>query len=86
MKKLALALIAFTLWVDVCLMVGVFFTGTYGHAKIVAQITVGSCSVDSQTPGGAAFIMFIAVWTALLALGGLAALRAPRLLHKVATR
>ena len=75
MKIIALALIWLTLWVDLCLMLGVFFTGSYGHAKIMAQIAVGSCSVDSHTPDGARFIMLIAGWTALLAIGGLLGLR-----------
>ena len=79
MKKIALALIWLTLWVDLCLMLGVLFTGSYGNVKMVAQITIGSCSVDSHTHDGAAFIMVIAIWTALLAIGGLLGLRKSKL-------
>jgi hypothetical protein len=75
MKKIALALMGLTLWCDLNLILGVFFTGTYGKAKVSAQIAFGNCMVDSHTHDGAVFIMIIAIWTAALAICGLLALR-----------
>jgi hypothetical protein len=67
MKTIAAILIWLTLWCDLCLIVGVIFTGTYGSAVI----NIGSFSVDSKTHGGASFIVFIAMWTGALAICGL---------------
>jgi len=64
-----------TLWCYLCLMLGVIFTGDYGNAKVSALISTGNFSVDSHSPGGAAFIMFISIWTGALAICGLLALR-----------
>jgi hypothetical protein len=79
MKMVAKIFIYLTLWCDLCLITGVYFTGNYGGAKVMAQITVGSCSIDSRTHDGALFIMMVAVWTGVLALGGLLGLRKIRL-------
>jgi hypothetical protein len=74
MRLTAKILIYLTLWVDFCLIMGVLCTGHLGNVKAFAQITVGNCSVTSNTHDGTVFITMISVWTALLALCGLVAL------------
>jgi hypothetical protein len=73
MKIMARILMWLTLWCDLCLIQGVMFTGNYGKAKIAAVISVGNFSVDSHSHGGAVFIVFISIWTAVLAICGLLA-------------
>jgi hypothetical protein len=79
MKRLALALMWLTLWCDLCLILGVSFTGSYGNTKVAALIRVGDFFVDSHSRGGASFLVFIAAWTGALAIGGLWAFRKSRL-------
>ena len=78
MKILARILMYLTLWCDLNLILGVLFTGQYGHMSETAQITVGGFSVNSATHDGAVFIMIIAMWTGLLAICGLLGLRNSR--------
>jgi hypothetical protein len=75
MKKIVQILMWLTLWCDLCLILGVILTGNYGNAKIAAQIKISDFSVNSSSHGGAVFIVFISVWTAALAIGGLLAFR-----------
>jgi hypothetical protein len=74
MRKIAQILMCLTLWCDLCLMLGVVLTGHHGKTTVSALIRVGDFSVDSNSPGGAAFIVVIAAWTGALALSGLCAL------------
>jgi hypothetical protein len=74
MRILATLLIWSTIWVDFCLVLGVIFTSDHGGVKMAAVINIGSHSISSASPGGASMILFISIWTALLACCGLWAL------------
>ncbi|MGB8353264.1 MAG: hypothetical protein WCD79_05200 [Chthoniobacteraceae bacterium] len=76
MKILSLIIIWLTLWVDLCLIAGVIFTGVIG---VAALIKIGEFSIDSKSQGSASLIVFIVILTAALAISGLHAQRKARI-------
>ena len=74
-----------TLWCDLNLILGVILTGNYGNVKTAAVIKIGDFSVNSSSPGGSNFILFISIWTGALAISGLLALRKSPIKHILST-
>jgi hypothetical protein len=67
MKRLFQIFCWLTLYVDACLLLGNYLTGSWGNTSVRSVISTGSMEVTSAMPGGAAFIGVIAIWTGLLA-------------------
>jgi Mn2+/Fe2+ NRAMP family transporter len=56
-----------TLFVNSVVILGSAFTGTFGNDLPYAHMKVGAFEVNSRTPGGAAFIIFVCLCTGVLA-------------------
>jgi len=57
-----------TIYADICLIVGIIFTGQYGSLKVSAYINFGH-AITSDSNGGIATILAIVIWTGVLAMG-----------------
>jgi len=74
-----------TLWIDLCLILGVLFTGTYGNIKMASEIKINNFLVDSNSHDGAVFITIISIWTGVLAICSLLAFRKSHLQNALPT-
>ena len=56
-----------TLFLDTVLILGSALTGVLGNGQPYARMRVGEFEVTSTMPGGGGFIIFMSLWTGVLA-------------------